>query len=69
MECFDSVGNEKNSPFKKASKNVNTVPPELLKEYVRSQNFAGAAKNTDAIHCKVKEEARRDGLAALEAFS
>lgn len=44
---------------------MNTVPPELLKEYVRSQNFAGAAKNTDAIHCKVKEEPRRDSLAAF----
>lgn len=49
MKNIDSVKNGNRNQFKKESKEMNTAPQELLKEYVKSQNFSSTAEIMEAM--------------------
>ena len=49
MKNIDSVKNGNRNQFKKESKKMNTAPQELLKEYVKSQNFSSTAEIMEAM--------------------
>ena len=44
MKSFDSVKNGNKKQFKKESREMNTAPAGLLKEYVKSQHFTSSAE-------------------------
>jgi hypothetical protein len=62
MKNFDSVKNGNKNQNKKESKEMNTAPQELLKEYVKIQRFS----NTTKIMTAMKEMFRDVIQTAME---